>query len=240
MAQLTSFASGIESEGFAIIPASLESDAIPLWTRKLDRVLQDSDAAIKNRKGTVYAARNIITEVPEACSLWQTETLQAHLRQILGDDFVLVRALYFDKHPQRTWSLPWHKDMTIAVKDNSLPSNVFSKPTNKLGVPHVEASTGILQNMLTLRFHLDEVTDENGPLEVIPGSHLGGKSADHSSAAPVKVHASAGDVLAMRPLLSHASGSSHEGTFRHRRILHFEFSGDRELPDGYQWYFQAE
>jgi len=235
---MTSFAENIKAKGFAIIPGGLEPLAIPDWTQKLDQVLTCSDAAIKNRKGTVYAARNIITEVSEACSLWQTDYLKAHLCEILGDDFVLVRALYFDKHPQRTWSLPWHKDMTIAVKDNTLPTTAFSKPTNKLGVPHVEASTEVLQNMLTLRFHLDEVTDENGPLEVIPGSHHGGKTSDHSGAQPVKIHANAGDVLAMRPILSHASGSSIEGTFRPRRILHFEFSGDRELPDGYQWYFQ--
>ncbi len=239
MTTTTSFAKKIESGGFAIIPDALPWPSIPDWTQRLDKVLTDSDAAIKNRKGTVYAARNIITELPHASSLWQTENLKAHLCEILGDDFVLVRALYFDKHPQRTWSLPWHKDMTIAVKDNTLPTNVFSKPTNKLGVPHVEASTAILKNMLTLRFHLDDVTDENGPLEVIPGSHRGGKTADHSAAPPVKVLANAGDVLAMRPLLSHASGSSAAGTFRHRRILHFEFSGDRELPDGYQWYFDT-
>ena len=239
MSQSTSsFASKIESGGFAIIPAAQDPKEAPQWTDRLDKVLKQSDAAIRNRKGTVYAARNIITEVPQACSLWQTERIKSHLCEILGDDFVLVRALYFDKHPQRTWSLPWHKDMTIAVNDNTLPSDVFCKPTNKLGVPHVEASTEILQNMLTLRFHLDQVTDENGPLEVIPGSHLGGKSADHCDAQPVKILAGLGDVLAMRPLLSHASGSSAEGTFRHRRILHFEFSGDRELPDGYQWYFQ--
>lgn len=234
-----SFATSIKTQGFSLIPSAVEPSSIAQWTDRLDKVLRDSDAAIKNRRGTVYAARNIITEVPQANLLWQTDYIKSHLREILGDDFVLVRALYFDKHPQRTWSLPWHKDMTIAVKDNKLPTDTFSKPTNKLGVPHVEASTEILQNMLTLRFHLDDVTDENGPLEVIPGSHLGGKSAEHSGADPVKVHAHAGDVLAMRPLLSHASGNSHEGTFRHRRILHFEFSGDKELPDGYRWYFDT-
>jgi len=49
-----------------------------------------------------------------------------------------------------------------------------------------------------------------------------------------------GDVLLMRPLLSHCSGHSRDGTTRHRRILHFEFSPVRDLPDGYEWHTYLE
>jgi hypothetical protein len=234
---LKPFANEVSDRGFAMIRSGLDPSAIGSWIERLDAVLEDSDAAIRNRKGVVYAARNVIDELPDANAIWQTERIKSHLAEILGPEFVLVRALYFDKHPDRTWSLPWHKDMTIAVKDNSIPSDSFSKPTRKLNVPHVEASTQILQNMLTLRFHLDAVTEDNGPLEVIPKSHQNGKLASGSDQPIEKILADAGDVLAMRPLLSHASGNSTEGTQLHRRILHFEFSGDAVLPDGYQWYY---
>jgi hypothetical protein len=49
---------------------------------------------------------------------------------------------------------------------------VLTRPTIKAGAPHVIASDEILHKMLTLRIHLDEVTDENGPLRVVPGSHV--------------------------------------------------------------------
>ena len=90
--------------------------------------------------------------------------------------------------------------------------------------------------MLTLRLHLDEVTDENGPLRVIPGSHVSSESDEVGVENAVAIHAAAGDVLAMRPLITHSSGSSHPGTTRHRRILHLEFAACHELPDGYQWH----
>ena len=45
-----------------------------------------------------------------------------------------------------------------------------------------------------------------------------------------------GDVLLMRPLLAHNSGRSHPETTRHRRILHLEFAGLAELPDGFAWH----
>jgi hypothetical protein len=47
---------------------------------------------------------------------------------------------------------------------------------------------------------------------------------------------SAGDVLLMRPLLAHSSGNSHEGTQRHRRIVHLEFASAAPLPDEYEWH----
>ncbi len=94
----------------------------------------------------------------------------------------------------------------------------------------------VLRQMLTLRIHLDEVTDENGPLRVMPGSHFSSTSEGEGLAAAVDIHASAGDVLAMRPLISHCSGSSKPGTQRHRRILHLEFDPSAKLPDAVQWY----
>ncbi len=147
-----------------------------------------------------------------------------------------MRILFFDKPPRQTWALPWHKDRTIAVRDNRLPSRHFSKPTCKAGVPHVEAPLSVLQSMLTARIHLDEVTTENGPLKVVPGSHRTGKVLTLDLAAPTRILANRGDVLLMRPLLAHCSGKSHPDTTCHRRILHLEFAAAADLPDGYVWH----
>ena len=89
--------------------------------------------------------------------------------------------------------------------------------------------------MLTARIHLDDVTDENGPLKVVPGSHTGKEM--NLSDVPVRVlHAKAGDVLLIRPLIAHCSNRSRPDTGRHRRILHLEFAARAELPDGYTWH----
>ncbi|MCH5372813.1 MAG: phytanoyl-CoA dioxygenase family protein, partial [Planctomycetes bacterium] len=128
---------------------------------------------------------------------------------------------------------PWHKDRTVAVKENDLPCGCFCKPTQKAGIPHVEAPVWLLENMLTLRVHLDAMTEENGPLSVIPGSHRVDCESDH---APITLRAGVGDVLAMRPLLSHSSSNSRPGTSMHRRIIHLELAAGAELPDGYEWY----
>jgi ectoine hydroxylase-related dioxygenase (phytanoyl-CoA dioxygenase family) len=147
-----------------------------------------------------------------------------------------VRTLFFDKPPDRTWALPWHKDLTVAVRDNRLPSRAFGKPTLKAGVPHAEAPQQVLEQMVSLRIHLDDVSEENGPLKVIPGSHRTGKELRLGDTAPQSILVGRGDVLLMRPLLAHSSGHADADTKRHRRILHLEFAASKELPDGYCWY----
>jgi hypothetical protein len=102
--------------------------------------------------------------------------------------------------------------------------------------PHVIGSNDLLRRMLTFRTHLDKVSDEGGLLRVIPGFHVTSESEGLGLVHKVIIYANAGDVLAKRPLISHPSGASIEGTHRHRRILHLEFAANEKLPDGYQWH----
>ena len=228
----------LERDGFRILPGAVDAKSIDRLLDVFDTAFDDDSQSVRARssKGYVYAARNLLEPMPEVTTVWQVEPMLGLLREVLGDGFGLVRALFFDKPPERTWNLPWHKDMSISVKDNSMASQSFSRPTVKAGVPHVIASDDLLRQMLTLRIHLDEVTDENGPLQVIPGSHVTSESEGLGLDHAVTIYANAGDVLAMRPLISHSSGASIAGTMRHRRILHLEFAASEKLPDGYQWH----
>lgn len=228
----------LERDGFQILPQAVDAKIIEHLLAVFADAFEDDSPSVlaRSSRGHVYAARNLIRSFPEVRTVWQADPMLGLLREVLGDGVGLVRGLFFDKPPEQTWSLPWHKDTSIAVKDSSLSSRAFTRPTVKVGVPHVIASDDLLRQMLTLRIHLDEVTDENGPLRVIPGSHLSSESVGLGVGSAVTIYAKPGDVLAMRPMISHASGPSAEGTTRHRRILHLEFAANEILPDGFQWY----
>ena len=229
-------------------PATLDRDGFHLLRGAFsavdcDRLLADwaaacetgDDGLMRSASGAVYGARNILDRWPGALRVIEQPLLRDALRAVLGPGFGLVRVLYFDKPPGESWALPWHKDLAIAVRDNRRPSIDFDRPTTKYGVPHVEAPAWLLERLLTARLHLDAVTDENGPLKVLPGSHRGGKTGT-GNGNEARILCDRGDVLLMRPLLSHCSGHSAAGTGRHRRILHLEFSPVSELPDGYEWH----
>ena len=228
----------LKRDGFCILPRAVDAKMVERLLTMFNNAFEDDSQSVRARssRGHVYAARKLIESIPEVTTVWQSDPMLAFLREVLGDGVGLVRALFFDKPPERTWNLPWHKDTSISVKDNSAKSQAFSRPTIKAGIPHVIACDDLLRQMLTLRIHLDEVTDENGPLRVIPESHVASDSVGVGVACAVTIHADAGDVLAMRPLISHASRASFEGTIRHRRILHLEFASNEILPDGYQWH----
>ena len=225
----------LSEDGYFVMASVFGADAVATLLNRIETANDvDASSALKS-KGTIFAARNLMDSIPDLVELVDRPALCDVLAGSLGEGFGLVRALYFDKPSDRSWQLPFHKDLTIAVKDNSLPTTAFSKPTHKAGVDHVEASEAILENMLTLRIHLDKVTVSNGPLEVIPGSHRSGKKSESLSRDPVKILVDAGDVLAMRPMISHASGHTDPDGNLRRRILHLEFCGTRSLPDGFEW-----
>lgn len=232
----------IDRDGFTVLRGALNSAAVTAILSELVPALRRVDEAagpIRAARETVYASRNLLRVWPGALDLARLAVIRAAVTDVLGPSCGLVRGLFFDKPPGRSWSLPWHKDMTIAVRDNRLAGTHFTKPTVKAGVPHVEAPESVLEQMLTARAHLDDVTEENGPLLVMAGSHRDGKTVvsnvdGRHRMQPVLV--AAGDVLLMRPLVTHCSGKSRADTRRHRRIVHLEFASLAPLPDGFQWY----
>ncbi len=163
------------------------------------------------------------------------------VRPHLADEPRPVRAIYFDKSAERNWLVPWHQDVTVALRDrHEVPG--FGSWSVKDGIPHVQPPVALLEQMLTIRIHLDDVDETNGALRVLPGTHRSGRlSADHIRAARAEQSeflctVPAGSALLMRPLLLHASGRSTSA--RQRRVLHIEYAGFN-LPQPLQWHEAA-
>lgn len=158
--------------------------------------------------------------------------LHALASELSGEPVRLCRSILFDKVLGANWKVGWHQDVSLACPDKfDFPG--WGPWTTKEGVLHVQPPTAVLASMLTLRLHLDDCGRANGPLRVLPGTHRSRLSvAELKEAvqriAPEECLARAGDVLAMRPLLVHASSASSEPA--HRRVLHLEYAPIRVLP----------
>lgn len=225
----------LEKQGWLLLQHVFDDDELERLRALVAELATRVDVGVRKRDEAVYAARNVLQLVPEVVHAWKVPRLTALLSDVLGENAGLVRALFFDKPPEQTWALPWHKDLLIAIASDSVPTTGYSKPRNRAGTLHTEPPVEVLESMLTLRIHLDAMTLENGPLEVLSGSHTSGKDLQMAEFARHTVTSAAGDVFVMRPLLVHASGRSIPGATMHRRVLHLEFSGMKQLPHGVHW-----
>jgi ectoine hydroxylase-related dioxygenase (phytanoyl-CoA dioxygenase family) len=157
---------------------------------------------------------------------------------VLGPRCAAVRAIIFDKTPGANWKVSWHQDLTITVK-RRVDVVGFGSWSEKAGIVHVQPPVSILEQMLTLRLHLDPCGLANGPIRVLPGSHRVGRMSASGIADWRAQHlahdciAERGEVVAMRPLLLHASSSAANP--EHRRVIHIEYAA-AELPSGLEWY----
>ncbi len=187
-----------------------------------------------------YGVRDLMNKVPAIRALATSAPLMEIAKKVLGSAVRPVRSVYFDKVPTANWSVAWHQDTSIAVKEKAETPG-FGPWSEKQGVTHVEPQEEYLANMLTLRVHLDHANTETGVLRVIPGTHRDGRISSKkimeivgkSEKEILECCAAPGDVLLMCPLLFHASRKAVKPS--HRRIIHIEYSA-MTLPAPLEWY----
>lgn len=152
-------------------------------------------------------------------------------------DARLNRATLFAKSPERSWSLGWHQDRVIAVKEKFEVSG-YSNWTRKHDVWHVEPPTEVLNKMLFVQVYFDPVTKQDGPTELAINSHTFGKvlKARTKDVISNTYHhlclAKLGDMLICQSLTLHRSLASLSQ--RPRRIFRMDFA-NFNLPKPLSW-----
>ncbi len=176
-----------------------------------------------------------LLNLPWCQTLARDSRMLALARQLVGASAQPVRAILFDKVADRNWALGWHQDSKIAVQNKVEGLTGYYGWSEKEGVTHVEPPVEVLASSVALRLHLDLCSEDNGPLLVIPESHLAGRRACPSLAEigqALSVTADVGDVIWMRSLLFHSSGRAERPI--HRRVIHIEYNS-APLPAGLSW-----
>jgi ectoine hydroxylase-related dioxygenase (phytanoyl-CoA dioxygenase family) len=188
--------------------------------------------------GSPHGVRNLLRKSSFIEKFFQSEAIRKIIEPIAGKTAFPVRAIYFDKIPEANWNVAWHQDTKITVKEKKEVKGYCSW-SSKEGVVHVEPPKEILENILTLRVHLDSTGENNGALRVLSGSHSNGRVKSNeviqlvNTGIPITCTAEPGDILLMRPLLFHSSRKSL--TPSHRRIIHVEYCSS-ELPKQLEWH----
>ena len=159
------------------------------------------------------------------------------VRPVLGENAFAVRGILFDKKDGANWKVPWHQDVTIAVRDR-IDVDGYGPWSIKQDVLHVQPPASALEKMLSVRLHLDDCPRTNGALRVIPRSHQNGKlsqgqiETESTESEAVMCEVLRGGALLMRPLLIHASSAAESPD--HRRVIHFDYANNA-LDGGLRW-----
>lgn len=187
-----------------------------------------ASANLRNADQQIPAIEELARSVPV------TQLVQHHL----GMQAQLLRVILFNKSADNNWLVSWHQDRSLALDklgtQASYPPS-WGKVHYKEGLAHVQPPAAILQQMLTLRLHLDKATTANGCLKILPATHQQGiiPEADiraiSATTATLDCEADAGDLLLMKPLLLHASSKASEPS--QRRVIHMEFGNFGQVRD---------
>lgn len=224
----------IERDGFAVVTRACEEEELAALSDALESV--GAGAGVR-RRGGVYAVRHLLDAVPRVRRFADSTAVRALVRPVLGPGSFPVRGILFDKTREAPWKVAWHQDLTIAVRARR-DTEGFRNWTEKAGVTHVQPPARVLERMLTLRLHLDDCGETNGPLRVLPGSHRAGRLPAEEIGRRVRESEAVtclvprGGALLMRPLLLHSSPAPTKPG--RRRVVHLEFAAD-PLPGGLEW-----
>lgn len=180
--------------------------------------------------------RNLLAHEEVRKLAWSQALLEV-ARACLSIDALPIKATLFDKSDDANWLVAWHQDLAIPVQERvDVPG--WSGWTIKEGVHHVHPPVSILERVLAIRMHLDEVTQDNGPLRLAIGTHRQGRIRSEQAASVAKnsnvvtCTGRPGSSVVMSPLVLHASSKSESAS--RRRVLHLEYS-DAVLPEGLSW-----
>jgi ectoine hydroxylase-related dioxygenase (phytanoyl-CoA dioxygenase family) len=233
MNTLDQYGDELKQTGFTIIENIYSSGEIEEIIQLIDNADKTRDSFRKS--ADLFAIRQFLKEIPAVQNQVFNNNLRRISKDLFGAGYFVVKSIFFDKPETSNWFVSYHQDLTISV-DKKIELTDFGPWTVKQDQFSVQPRIDYIQNIFTVRIHLDDTTSQNGALKVIPGSHLKGvcrpETIDLKNVQEITCDVSKGGIMIMKPLLLHSSGRT---TNNHkRRVIHLEFS-DQELPAELQW-----
>lgn len=231
--QYATYKSEVAKNGFAVIENIYTEDE----RRNIINAIEGADTSgdTFRKSANLFAIRQFVKEIPQALPLIFNENLRQVISEIFGQDYFIVKSIYFDKPGGSNWFVAYHQDLTISV-DKKTDVEGYGPWTVKQNQFAVQPPLDILENIFTIRIHLDDTDANNGALRVVPGSQAKGiyrpETIDWQKETEATCSVPAGGLMIMKPLLLHSSGRTVNN--ENRRVIHIEFS-NRQLAAPLQW-----
>lgn len=233
MENLENHKTEISQKGFTILNDVFSDEEINQIINVIDSI--DTSKETFRKSEDLFAIRQFLKEVPESHQLIFNDNIRKIINEISGNDYFVVKSIYFDKPEKSNWYVSYHQDLTISV-DKKLDLNGFGPWTTKQNQFAVQPPIDYLKNIFTIRIHLDDTDENNGALKVVPNSHskeiYRPETIDWNVETEEICSVNKGGIMIMKPLILH--GSNRTTNNQKRRVIHIEFS-NMELPEEINW-----
>lgn len=216
-------------DGYAVFENALAGPLLDLLRAECDAFVAREDARMDaartdrlglSHRGRRYFANECQRTAPALRTMLFSPAMAAICRATLGDTAYFFFDQYVVKGPEGGLPFSWHQDSGYVVSNGG--------PADHL--PY-----------LTCWCPLDDATEENGTVRVIPGSHRGGirphlRDEDSNDLAiattdeGVTIAAKAGSVVAFSSLLLHATGANRSAA--PRRVYLAQYTAEAMLDPG--------
>jgi len=212
----------VEANGFAVLPHVFAPDRVDSIVGEITQL-----SPHHSRAGVRHALS--LTPVAKIAHSPELMRIASH---VLGENVIPFRATLFEKTLTANWLVVWHQDTALPLRERrEIPG--WGPWSVKEGINYAHAPVDSLSKVLALRIHFDDSGSDNGPLRVLPTTHqLGVLSDDQIGELSKRIEAvdcvaPKGGVIAMRPLVVHASSKSR--TEVSRRVLHIEYAESESI-----------
>ena len=223
----------ISENGFTSLANVYTEEEIESILRTIEQVDKTNETFRKSKD--LFAIRQFLKEIPASIPFIFNDNLKTIIQELFGDDYFVVKSIYFDKPENSNWYVSYHQDLTISV-ENKIEKEGYGPWTVKQNQFAVQPPLEILENIYTIRIHLDKTDENNGALKVIPKSHLKSiyrpELIDWTTETESICNVDKGGIMIMKPLLLHSSSRTTNN--KKRRVIHIELS-NLELPTDMNW-----
>jgi hypothetical protein len=217
----------LDEQGFTIIPAVFSNEFLDHAMHEIHEL-----GPSRSRAGIRHALH--LEPVTKMARLPQLLGIAA---AVLGPAAFPFGATLFEKTPATNWLVVWHQDTALPLRKMEEIEG-WGPWSVKDGIRYAHAPACALGQVLALRIHFDDSTHDNGPLRVLPATHCHGVLSDDeihelsTRIPPVDCQVPKGGVVAMRPLLVHASSKLRNAS--PRRVLHVEYAASDSIASPLQ------
>jgi hypothetical protein len=217
-------------EGYARFEGALAGSTLALLREECDAFVAREDARMDalgvdtigiSHRGKRYFANECQRAAPRLRQMLFSEVMAEICRTTLGNDAYFFFDQFVVKGPEGGLPFAWHQDSGYVVGNGGPPDH---------------------SPYLTCWCPLDDATEANGTVRLIPGSHRNGILAHArqpgtndlvgapAETAGVIVEAKAGDLVAFSSLTLHATGANRSD--RARRVYLAQYTPEAMLDPG--------